>query len=123
MFVFILLCKTNFFKNKSNQETSFKQAFANIEKNPASQKAAWGRAKLVVLGWTGEGKSSLLRSMLNKPFLQQMVSTIGADVLGNVLIDTNKSWEEKNQEKDEFSIMANKAAANFFIESVFRRNE
>ncbi len=39
-----------------------------------------GQARVVLLGEGGAGKTSLARALLNKPFVDQHISTAGADV-------------------------------------------
>ena len=44
------------------------------------QSIPWHRSRVFILGEAGVGKTSLLRALLNMPFLQKVVSTIGAAI-------------------------------------------
>jgi len=74
--------------------------------------APWSRSKLMMVGEGRAGKSSTVRSFLNKDFDPNLASTVGADTTSTVSVDRQDvvNWIEKKND-GEFSEMAARAAA------------
>ena len=57
------------------------------------QSIPWRRSRVFILGEAGVGKTSLLRALLNMPFIKKLASTIGAAI--STLDATNTyEWTE-----------------------------
>ena len=54
------------------------------------QSIAWNRSRVFILGEAGVGKTSLLRALLNMPFEEEVLSTIGADISTLDATDTHE---------------------------------
>lgn len=93
-------------RNKLNNK--LKHEFADKLDN--SKLCRWGRAKLMVIGQGGAGKTSTVRCLLGQEFVAQHDSTIGASLNKT---DT-KNWQQKDTNESDF----NEAAARAIKEQV-----
>ncbi|GBG23829.1 RasGEF domain-containing serine/threonine-protein kinase X [Hondaea fermentalgiana] len=57
----------------------------------ANVKVRWGRAKLMIVGKSAAGKTSTIRTLLDQPFNDDHVSTIGVDLT----LTRTRDWKER----------------------------
>ena len=88
-------------RNKRNNQ--LKRTFAKKLDN--SKLCRWGRAKLMVIGQGGAGKTSTVRCLLGQQFVSEHDSTIGASLNQT---DT-KNWQEKDAKESDFNETAARA--------------
>ena len=84
-------------RNTQIQEKRRKSAF--LEAVSGNDKAPWHRAKLVLVGEGGAGKTAMLRSLTNERFNPEWDSTLGITISGVTSTTTNR-WDETQD--DEF---------------------
>lgn len=94
-------------------ELEYRAAFAEAVKSGGS--APWMRSKLMMVGEGRAGKSSTVRSFLNKPFDAKLASTVGADTSSTVSVERQDAvnWSEQGK-SNQFDTIAARAAAIFF---------
>ena len=50
------------------------------------------QSRVMIVGHSGAGKTSLVRCLLNQPFVEEHISTIGIDVGANIDIARATNW-------------------------------